>query len=91
MKTPTAVTEIQAQVQSGELGGFTWLPRKIQFSDTFFVLMDVEDMEDFQRLKGADCEEECPLEVQDDIADYVFLFDRETVTICGSPGNGGVY
>ena len=78
MKTPTAVTEIQAQVQMGELGGFTTIDRHIYFFDTFFVLMERDDLKDFQRLKGADGQNQCPLEVRDDIADYVFLFDRQT-------------
>ena len=79
MKTPTAVTEIQAQVQMGELGGFTTIDRHIYFFDTFFVLMERDDLNDFKRLKGADGLNQCPLEVRDDIADYVFLFDRQTV------------
>ena len=47
MKTPTAVTELQAQIQQGELGGFTWMTRHLQFFDTFFVLMEKDDLDDF--------------------------------------------
>ena len=47
MKTPTAVTELQAQIQQGELGGFTWMTRHLQLFDTFFVLMEKDDLDDF--------------------------------------------
>lgn len=47
MKTPTAVTELQAQIQQGELGGFTWMTRHLQLFDTFFVLMEKDDLEPF--------------------------------------------
>ena len=38
-----SVTELQAQIQQGEIGGFSWMKRILLCGDMFFVLMEKED------------------------------------------------
>ena len=40
---PGSVTELQAQIQQGEIGGFSWMKRILLCGDMFFVLMEKED------------------------------------------------